>query len=134
VRRYPDGGLPHRQPGELGRACPGSSGLRTDGTLTIEYPYFEREDPLILEEAGTYVATDVAFQHNVTHSWNHGLGEIITALMDAGLRLTALTEHDSIPWQAFPGRMEQIGGGEWRLADRPWRLVHSYTLQAVKQD
>jgi SAM-dependent methyltransferase len=108
--------------------------FRTDGTLTIEYPYFEREDPLILEEAGTYVATDVAFQHNVTHSWNHGLGEIITALMDAGLRLTALTEHDSIPWQAFPGRMEQIGGGEWRLADRPWRLVHSYTLQAVKQD
>ncbi len=30
--------------------------------------------------------------------------------------------------------MEQIGGGEWRLADRPWRLAHSYTLQAVKQD
>ena len=83
---------------------------------------------------GTYVATDVVFQHNVTHTWNHGLGEIITALMDAGVRLTALTEHDSIPWQAFPGRMEQIGGGEWRLADRPWRLAHSYTLQAIKQD
>jgi SAM-dependent methyltransferase len=108
--------------------------FRTDGTLTVEYPYFEREEPLVLEEEGTYVATDVAFQHNVTHTWNHGLGEIITALMDAGLRLTALTEHDSIPWQAFPGRMEQIGGGEWRLADRPWRLAHSYTLQAVKQD
>ncbi len=108
--------------------------FRTDGTLTVEYPYFEREEPLVLEEEGTYVATDVAFQHNLTHSWNHGLGEIITALMDAGLRLTALTEHDSIPWQAFPGRMEQIGGGEWRLADRPWRLAHSYTLQAVKQD
>jgi hypothetical protein len=28
--------------------------------------------------------------------------------------------------------MEQIGGGEWRLKDRPWRLPHSYTLQAVK--
>lgn len=108
--------------------------FRTDGTLTVEYPYFEREEPVVLEEEGTYVATDVAFRHNVTHSWNHGLGEIITALMDAGLRLTALTEHDSIPWQAFPGRMEQIGGGEWRLADRPWRLAHSYTLQAVKQD
>ena len=85
-------------------------------------------------EEGTYVDTDVVFQHNVTHTWNHGLGEIITALMDGGVRLTALTEHDSVPWQAFPGRMEQIGGGEWRLADRPWRLAHSYTLQAVKQD
>ena len=108
--------------------------FRTDGTLTVEYPYFEREEPVVLEEEGTYVATDVVFQRNVTHTWNHGLGEIITALMDAGLRLTALTEHDSIPWQAFPGRMEQIGGGEWRLADRPWRLAHSYTLQALKQD
>ena len=108
--------------------------FRTDGTLTVEFPYFEREEPVILTEEGTYVATDVVFQHNVTHTWNHGLGEIITALMDAGVRLTALTEHDSIPWQAFPGRMEQIGGGEWRLADRPWRLAHSYTLQAVKQD
>ena len=108
--------------------------FRTDGTLTVEFPYFERKEPVILTEEGTYVATDVVFQHNVTHTWNHGLGEIITALMDAGLRLTALTEHDSIPWQAFPGRMEQIGGGEWRLADRPWRLAHSYTLQAVRQD
>ena len=74
----------------------------------------------------------MVFQHNLTHSWNHGLGEIVTALMDAGLRLTALTEHDSVPWEAFPGRMEQIGDGEWRLAEEPWRLPHSYTLQAVR--
>jgi hypothetical protein len=29
--------------------------------------------------------------------------------------------------------MERIGGGEWRLADRPWRLAHTYTLQAVRR-
>jgi hypothetical protein len=29
--------------------------------------------------------------------------------------------------------MVEIGGGEWRLADRPWRLAHTYTLQAVKR-
>jgi hypothetical protein len=28
--------------------------------------------------------------------------------------------------------MEQGDLGEWRLRDRPWRLAHSYTLQAVK--
>jgi hypothetical protein len=28
--------------------------------------------------------------------------------------------------------MEDIGGGEYRLRDRPWRLPHTYTLQAVK--
>jgi hypothetical protein len=28
--------------------------------------------------------------------------------------------------------MEQVEGGEWRLVDRPWRLPHTYTLQAVR--
>ena len=30
------------------------------------------------------------FTHNITHEWNHGLGEIVTALLDAGMRLTML--------------------------------------------
>ena len=48
-------------------------------------PYFEREEPLVWDEGGTYVETDVEFQHNVTHEWNHGLGEIVSAVLDEGL-------------------------------------------------
>ncbi|HEY6277901.1 MAG TPA: class I SAM-dependent methyltransferase [Streptosporangiaceae bacterium] len=106
---------------------------RADGLLAVEYTYFEREEPMIFDEAGTYVETDAVFTHNLTHEWNHGLGEIVTALMTAGMDVTGLAEHDSIPWEGMPGQMERIGGGEWRLADRPWRLPHSYTLQAVKR-
>jgi SAM-dependent methyltransferase len=106
---------------------------RPDNLLVVEYPYFEREEPMVFDEGGTYVETDVTFTHNLTHEWNHGLGEIVTSLMDAGMDLTGLVEHDSVPWDALPGQMEQIEGGEWRLADRPWRLPHSYTLQAVKR-
>jgi hypothetical protein len=29
--------------------------------------------------------------------------------------------------------MDRLDGGEWRLTDRPWRLPHSYTLQAVRR-
>ena len=107
--------------------------FRDDGLLVVRYPYFERKEPLTLEEEGTYVDTDVVFRHTVSHSWNHGLGEIVTALMDAGLQLTELAEHDSVPWQAFPGQMEQAGDGEWRLSEEPWRLPLTYTLQAVKR-
>ncbi len=107
---------------------------RKDGLLAVEFPYFERDEPLIWDEGGTYVQTEVAFEHTVSYSWNHGLGEIVTALLDAGMELTGLTEHDSVPWEALPGKMERIGGGEWRLASRPWRVPHSYTLQAVKRD
>jgi SAM-dependent methyltransferase len=100
--------------------------------LIVEYPYFERAEPMVFDDAGTYVATDATFTHNTTHVWNHGLGEIVTALMNAGMELTMLEEHDSVPWEALPGKMTQVELGEWRLADRPWRVPHTYTLQAVK--
>jgi len=106
---------------------------RPDGLLVVEYPYFEREEPSVWDEGGTYVETDVVFEQNVTHEWNHGLGEIITALLDAGMSLTALVEHDTVPWEALPGQMERVDDGEWRIKDRPWRLPHTYTLQAVKR-
>jgi SAM-dependent methyltransferase len=106
---------------------------RDDNLLVLEYPYFEREEPMVFDEGGTYVETDAVFTHNRTHEWNHGLGEIVTALLDNGMELTGLAEHDSVPWEALPGQMEQLAGGEWRVADRPWRVPHSYTLQAVRR-
>src|SRR4029077_12690738 len=54
---------------------------RPDGLLAVEYPYFEREEAMVFDEGGTYVDTDAVFTHNRTHEWNHGLGEIVTALM-----------------------------------------------------
>ena len=89
---------------------------------------------ILEEESGTYVQTPATFHHSITHVWNHGLGEIVTVLLHAGMEVTALTEHDSVPWQALPEQMEQIDGGEWRIRDRPWRVPHSYTLQAVRRD
>ena len=98
----------------------------------VEYPYFERPEPDLSDEEGTYVSTDVTFEHNVSYFWNHGLGEIVTALHDNGMRLTMLVEHDSVPWEALPGRMDQLEHGEWRVRDRPWRVPHTYTLQALR--
>ncbi len=103
-----------------------------DGKLVIEHPYFEHPEPTVWDEPGTYVESDADFQHTVTHEWNHGLGEIVTALIDAGLTITGLVEHDSVPWEALEGQMERLPNGEFRLADRPGRLPHTYTLQGVK--
>jgi SAM-dependent methyltransferase len=106
---------------------------RTDA-LVVDYPYFEQDEPLVFDQGGTYVETDAEFTANRTHEWNHGLGEIVTAVLDAGLELTALEEHTSVPWDALPGRMRRDEtDGEWRLVDRPARLPLTYTLQAVKR-
>lgn len=102
------------------------------GLLRVEHPYFERVEPTRWDEAGTYVRTDVEFAHTTSYEWNHGLGEVVGALLERGLQITGLDEHDSVPWDALPGMMEPIGGGEHRLVDRPDRLAASYTLQARK--
>jgi len=70
--------------------------------LVVDYPYFETVEPIVFEDQGTYVQTEDKFQHTTTHSWNHGLGEIVTALFDHGLTLTQLVEHDSVPWERCP--------------------------------
>ncbi len=105
---------------------------RPDGLLVVDLPYFERDEPSVWEDGGTYVETDVVFTANTTHEWSHGLGEIVTALIAEGLQITGLDEHDSVPWDALPGQMTNDDRGEWRLTDRPWRLAASYTLQALK--
>lgn len=105
---------------------------RPDHLLVVDFPYFERLEPVVWDEPGTYVTTEAQFEHNSSASWNHGLGEIVTALLHAGLQLTDLTEHTSVPWNALPGEMTDVGDGEWQLTNRPYRLPHSYTLQARK--
>ena len=105
---------------------------RPDGLLIVDAAYFERPEPDTSDYAGTYVQTDATFTHNRTYEWNHGLGEIVTALLDNGLQLTMLVEHDTVPWDALPGMMTEVETNEWQLTDRPWRLAHSYTLQASR--
>jgi len=101
-------------------------------TVALELPYFEQAQGMAWHEEATYAGDDLVASPD-TLEWNHGLGEIITALFDAGLRLTSLTEHDSVPYAALPGLMDfDKVTGEYRLSDRPERLPASYTLTAVK--
>jgi SAM-dependent methyltransferase len=107
---------------------------RDDDLLVLRFPYFGTGIPLEYTsrdgERATYVTTDVPLTVTRSRDWNRGLGEIVSALLAEGLVVTGLVEHDSVPWEALPGRMTPVGGGEWRLADQPERLPHSYTLQA----
>jgi len=106
---------------------------RPDGLLVLEHPYCERPEPTVWDEDGTYVTTETSFTHTRSAEWNHGLGEVVTALLAEGLTIDGLQEHDSVPWEALPGMMHQVEHGEWRLTDRPWRLPHTYTLRASKR-
>lgn len=103
-----------------------------DNRLVVDYPYFETREPLVFEIPTTYTDGEAHLDHALAHSWNHGLGETVTALLDEGLTLTQLVEHDTAPWDALPGQTTR-DGDEWRLAERPERLPLTFTLQAVKR-
>ncbi len=106
---------------------------REDELVVVEYPYFEVPSGTSFFETSTYVEHDGEVGSPETISWNHGLGEIITALMGAGMELTAFEEHTSVPWNPLGSAMEALPNGEFQLRDQPERLAASYTLQARKR-
>jgi SAM-dependent methyltransferase len=100
--------------------------------LTLAFPYFEQPAPLEWDDDSTYVEVSAPLQSTRTYEWNRGLGEIVTALLDRGLRLDTLIEHDSVPWEALPGRMTLRPDGEYALTEQPSVMPLSYTIRASR--
>ena len=48
------------------------------GELRLAYPYWEHEAPLIFPVTGSYADPDADVGDETEHSWDHGLGEIVT--------------------------------------------------------
>ncbi len=107
--------------------------LTGPGSLTaaLELPYWEQKEPLVWCDEVSYAGSGTVASPE-SMEWNHSLSEIVTAVLEAGLMLELLTEHDSVPWDALPGLMALGDDGEYRLAVRPERLPASFTLAARK--
>lgn len=102
---------------------------RPDGVVALEYPYVET-DGVMTEAVNTYVDHEGELLEPTLVHFNHGLAEIFNALWDAGFAIETFIEHDTIPWRPLGDAMVEVGGGEFRLADRPERLPMTYTLRA----
>src|SRR5215210_3018710 len=57
------------------------------GELVLRYPYWEHDEPLTFPVEGSYADPTASVSAKREHGWDHGLGEIVTALIDAGLRI-----------------------------------------------
>ena len=86
------------------------------GELRLAYPYWSHAEPLTFDVHGSYAdpgaVTDPAL---VEHGWDHSLGEIVTALVDAGLRIEFLHEFDFCEWKL--DFLVEGDDGRWRLPD-----------------
>jgi SAM-dependent methyltransferase len=87
----------------------------TEGVPELQpaYPYFPGPAPLRFETHGSYAAPKAAYR-SVEYGWDHPLGEIVTALLAAGLRLEFLHEFPHCGYQRF-SFLEEGTDGRWRL-------------------
>lgn len=102
------------------------------GGIRIEYPYFERPEPQTWVDEHSYVeapADAPVISHSTNHQWNHGLGEVVTALIDAGLVIDSLAEFDHMRWNPWGSAMVADDRG-FRLAERPDRIPLEYVVTA----
>jgi SAM-dependent methyltransferase len=103
------------------------------GELRLVYPYWEHAKPLTFEVKGSYADPAADVGDDLTeHSWDHGLGEIVSALIDAGLRIDALVEHPFLDWKV-DFLVEDGDNGRWRLPpDAGGELPLMFSLLASK--
>lgn len=115
----------------LAEAHPSAMVLGDGGTAggrlpTAATPYFMR-DVMVVDAASGY-ANDQPLDNARTYEWHHGLGEVVTALLGAGLALEWLREHDAVAWPLFDGLIEGKDG-LFRWPETAW-LPLSFSLRA----
>lgn len=123
----PDGGFYVRDGHPMAHALDNE---RDDDSLKVEYPYFETQKGMRFEGDATY--TDgPRLANTVNYEWNHGLGEIVTALIDAGLRIEFLHEHRFAEYQHFPS-LVRSDDGRWRFPVDDDRVPLMFSVKARK--
>ncbi|MEV0374238.1 methyltransferase domain-containing protein [Streptomyces sp. NPDC050636] len=96
----------------------------------ITHDYFSR-DAWVDETPGTYTDLDAPTVNNRSVEWQHPLGDVVSALAGAGLRIDFLHEHDMTMFQRF-GALRRGDDGYYRLPDDRPRIPLMYSLKATR--
>ncbi|WP_369171162.1 class I SAM-dependent methyltransferase [Streptomyces sp. R28] len=91
--------------------------------------YFDR-DAQVYDIPGTYGSDSTDTVNNRSVEWQHPVGEVVTALAAAGLRIEFLREHDVSLFRRFE-TFEAQGGYYGFPAGRP-RIPLMYSLKATR--
>lgn len=97
---------------------------RIDEQLIIRHPYFQAAGPQRFDEEFSY-AGDGSLKNTTNYEWAHGLGEIVNALINAGLRIEYLKEHTFLDWHGMPCMTKEDDGRYYM----PEPLRHLIPLQ-----
>ena len=99
-----------------------------DGRLELTCPLFQRE-PELVPGNQTYADLESDLGPNPNYQWSWRVGDMVSSLIDAGLRIERLLELPIGTWRRFPS-MTRDADGWWRLPDDPLPLL--VACRAVK--
>ncbi len=97
----------------------------------VRSPYFAQTEPLRYEGCGDYTDRDAKLKNDVTYEWRHPPSEVISAIIDAGLRIEFFHEFSESGYKILPF-MEHIGDGMYRLTKGADSVPLVYSLKATK--
>jgi SAM-dependent methyltransferase len=98
--------------------------------MKLANPYFFSSRPERIQLSGSY-ANDFKGEPVSGYMWNHGLGDVLNALIDGGLTIEFLHEYPFAPRAKFPF-MERAADGWWHLPSEYVQIPFLFSLQARK--
>lgn len=93
----------------------------------MKYGY-QQVEAIYEEYEGTY-ADGNSKMVSKEYGWNHGLGEVISSLSEAGLQIEYLKEHEASPYDVFPGLVKNKEC-LFEMPNKMYPLI--YELKAIK--
>lgn len=98
------------------------------GKPKIKYHYNQKE--VIYDEyEGTY-ADSSSKMISKEYGWNHGLADIVNALIKAGLQIEYLNEHDESPYDVFPD-LVKTESGLYKMENQLFPMI--FEIRATKK-
>ena len=98
-----------------------------EGKAIMKYGYMQQE-AIYEEYQGTYADKD-SKMISKEYGWNHGLGEVVSVLTEAGLHIEYLKEYDESPYDVLPNLI-QTESNMYVTKDKLYPLI--FTLKATK--
>jgi SAM-dependent methyltransferase len=101
----------------------------------VAYPYFHSKEPITWDDGADY-SSDATLSHRRSHEWAHPISEIITVLLNAGLRIESFREHKTMMWKPYKAMFQTRRGSgmeeEFALREHPERVPLMFSLAARK--
>jgi SAM-dependent methyltransferase len=98
--------------------------------LRFRYPYFEKQ-MMEFPVDGSYADPVAKMEPTTSYEWNFRIGEVLTSLLDAGLRLEFVHEHPFTVYQQLPF-LERGADGYWHQPGGREDIPLMFSVRATK--